>query len=638
MLSNKTVMFMLVILSASLLAMTLLNGCGDDLNDSITTFTARSITVDQSSATLVPGDEFELRAHAFDQNGDEMIYATFNWVSSDPNVVTVVGETDGTPVAGSGAVLTAVAVGNATITISVDPDYQGAAPVTVNVSVVPGMVTNVAVDTDPTLDYVDVSWDAVPSTVDITYDVFRSTVEGETGTAVATGLTETSYRDVVPETGVDYYYSVQATGNGATGDMSDAAAASAVGAIPADWFDSFYEEHEAWDNAYGPDPLLGAAHGSNDPYVRTVYGTGTYDDGYPVGTVIVKRLTDINTGEMPEVAGAITAMRKRSDGYYPDNGNWEWFMRAEDGSYMSGGNLGDGMCNNCHAGAGESYVFDHSSGVEEFFASNLDFAGYDSWTKIDYTVYPTAFAELGGFAHSPDSNHVRGVYTNEVEGLGQLVVKEVFSWDADNNKVVNGITAMAKRGGDFNASNSNWEWFFLDATDGTIMQRMGEEAGCNGCHAAAPNDYIFDHPAEYVVDDPMAMFEDAHTHLPLWASNIGTDPFLQGAHGDSTEYQRDIYKWQPAALPEDGAYPIGTIIVKRLTHPDTGDMPDSPGAITAMVKRGDDFNSENGNWEWFMRGADGTYVRGGAEMGCNGCHANATGENGTDYVFTQPGE
>ncbi|PLX22962.1 MAG: hypothetical protein C0600_15885 [Ignavibacteria bacterium] len=55
------------------------------------------------------------------------------------------------------------------------------------------------------------------------------------------------------------------------------------------------------------------------------------------------------------------------------------------------------------------------------------------------------------------------------------------------------VTAMVKRGGDFNPNNRGWEWLILD-TDGKILQRGGDlfDNACNGCHEKNyAEDYVF---------------------------------------------------------------------------------------------------------------------------------------------------
>ncbi len=123
----------------------------------------------------------------------------------------------------------------------------------------------------------------------------------------------------------------------------------------------------------------------------------------------------------------------------------------------------------------------------------------------------------------------------------------------------------------------------------------------------------------------------------LVASNSGPDPSLGAAHGgnDST-VTREIY-YKDNQDPVDGEYPIGTVIVKRSYNP-SGTVDER----TAMVKRGNNFNVANNDWEWFKLDSVGAIAvdtagveqRGGASFMsgmCGGCHSNAT----TDYSFSK---
>jgi hypothetical protein len=100
--------------------------------------------------------------------------------------------------------------------------------------------------------------------------------------------------------------------------------------------------------------------------------------------------------------------------------------------------------------------------------------------------------------------------------------------------------------------------------------------------------------------------------------------------------ERKIY-FKDGQDPSGGTYPVGTLISKWSKNPDgTVDM------ITAMAKRGNNFNSSAGDWEWFVLNPDGSIavdgdgnkMRGANLMGgaCVSCHAQASS---SDYVFTK---
>lgn len=140
---------------------------------------------------------------------------------------------------------------------------------------------------------------------------------------------------------------------------------------------------------------------------------------------------------------------------------------------------------------------------------------------------------------------------------------------------------------------------------------------------------------EYIADDNS--FSD-FASWSLDAEKMGIDPSLGTAHGGNNENTiRNIY-FQDAVSPENGAYPIGALIAKRSYNPDG-----SLDMITAMAKRGNDFDPDHGDWEYFVLNADGSIasdadgntMRGaGANLlngMCLGCHQNAS----TDYIFTK---
>lgn len=138
---------------------------------------------------------------------------------------------------------------------------------------------------------------------------------------------------------------------------------------------------------------------------------------------------------------------------------------------------------------------------------------------------------------------------------------------------------------------------------------------------------------EYIADDNS--FSD-FASWSLDAEKMGIDPSLGAAHGGNNENTiRNIY-FKDAVSPENGAYPIGALIAKRSYNPDG-----SLDMITAMAKRGNDFDPDHGDWEYFVLNADGSIavdgdgasMRGANLMGgaCLGCHENAS----TDYIFTK---
>jgi hypothetical protein len=137
---------------------------------------------------------------------------------------------------------------------------------------------------------------------------------------------------------------------------------------------------------------------------------------------------------------------------------------------------------------------------------------------------------------------------------------------------------------------------------------------------------------EYIADDNS--FKD-FASWKLEATKKGPDPALGMAHGGNDEtVTRKIYNKDGKRM-KGGEYPVGTVIVKQSTNT-AGTL----NEITAMVKRGNDFNPAAGDWEWFMLAPDGTIgkdgtmpMRGANLMNgmCAGCHAGASAK---DLVFT----
>ena len=141
-------------------------------------------------------------------------------------------------------------------------------------------------------------------------------------------------------------------------------------------------------------------------------------------------------------------------------------------------------------------------------------------------------------------------------------------------------------------------------------------------------------PTEFIADDSsFSNFTGFHLHT----TKLGADPALGGAHaGNDAEVQRAIY-FKDNANIVDGKYPVGTIVVKHTTKPDG-----TINEVTAMVKRGNNFDTDGGNWEYFMLQPDGkiakdpsgNLMRGAKLMNgmCQNCHSGAASK---DYIFSK---
>jgi hypothetical protein len=147
-------------------------------------------------------------------------------------------------------------------------------------------------------------------------------------------------------------------------------------------------------------------------------------------------------------------------------------------------------------------------------------------------------------------------------------------------------------------------------------------------------DYTFEHPAEVVAD---AADFSGYNGWSLLEETSADHPFINPAHqSEDGNATRRVYRKQLLANPSLGGYPGGTLMVKEVLVAGT------VVEITAMAKRGADFNPANSGWEWFMLepGTGAIMDRGANLMNgmCNGCHANATGTFGKDLVFSHPGD
>lgn len=143
-----------------------------------------------------------------------------------------------------------------------------------------------------------------------------------------------------------------------------------------------------------------------------------------------------------------------------------------------------------------------------------------------------------------------------------------------------------------------------------------------------------DEPSEFIADD--STFSGFGT-FKLHATNQGPDPALGPAHaGNDADAQRNVY-FKNDVSPSGGKYPVGAVVVKHTTKPDG-----SINEVTAMVKRGNNFDATGNDWEYFVlqpdgkiaKDADGNLMRGAKLMNgmCQNCHVGAAAK---DYIFSK---
>ena len=143
-------------------------------------------------------------------------------------------------------------------------------------------------------------------------------------------------------------------------------------------------------------------------------------------------------------------------------------------------------------------------------------------------------------------------------------------------------------------------------------------------------------------EDPKEVIADDNTfaNFAAWSldvEKVGIDPSLGAAHGGNDETTvRKIY-FKDGVSRSGNEYAIGATILKHSYNDNGVDM------RTGMVKRGNDFDAENNDWEYFVVmpdgkiavDADGNSMRGAATLMngmCLGCHSGAASK---DYVFTK---
>jgi len=139
---------------------------------------------------------------------------------------------------------------------------------------------------------------------------------------------------------------------------------------------------------------------------------------------------------------------------------------------------------------------------------------------------------------------------------------------------------------------------------------------------------------EFIADN--STFSDFMS-WPLQAEKNGADPSLGMAHaGNDSTANRKVH-FKSGVNPVNGVYPVGSVIVKHTTNK-AGTL----NELTAMVKRGNNFNPSKGNWEFFMLKPDGSIAQDSTGMSmrganlmngmCGSCHAGASAK---DFIFSK---
>lgn len=142
-------------------------------------------------------------------------------------------------------------------------------------------------------------------------------------------------------------------------------------------------------------------------------------------------------------------------------------------------------------------------------------------------------------------------------------------------------------------------------------------------------------PQEFIADTNTFT---GNMNWPLDKTFNGPDPLLGAmAHANNDEKVVRNIHFKNGQNPVNGKYPIGTLIIKHSYNPDG-----TVNEYTAMAKRGNNFNPNGGDWEYFVLAASGAIatddsgmpMRGASLMGgmCASCHSMASAK---DYVFSK---
>ncbi|MDI1356311.1 MAG: cytochrome P460 family protein [bacterium] len=139
---------------------------------------------------------------------------------------------------------------------------------------------------------------------------------------------------------------------------------------------------------------------------------------------------------------------------------------------------------------------------------------------------------------------------------------------------------------------------------------------------------------EFIADSTSFL---SYTTWTVQSVKTGPSPSLGTAHAGNDSTVTRMVHFKDGQNPVSGKYPVGTIIVKRSTNP-----ANTVSETVAMVKRGNNFNSSIGDWEFFMlmpdgkiaKDAGGQPMRGASLMSgmCGGCHNAASSK---DFIFSK---
>jgi hypothetical protein len=116
------------------------------------------------------------------------------------------------------------------------------------------------------------------------------------------------------------------------------------------------------------------------------------------------------------------------------------------------------------------------------------------YTNIGEATYKNNYMEYIAWYEDPDDEENEPVYTKYPEGA--VILKENFSSESGRPGMPISVTAMIKRGSDYDPGKGNWEYLQFDAQGKIILQGNSNNSvvskNCANCHGHVESrDYVF---------------------------------------------------------------------------------------------------------------------------------------------------
>lgn len=116
------------------------------------------------------------------------------------------------------------------------------------------------------------------------------------------------------------------------------------------------------------------------------------------------------------------------------------------------------------------------------------------YTNTGETTYKNNYMEYITWFEDPEDEDNNPVYAKYPEGA--IILKENFSAESGKPGTPISVTAMIKRGKDYDPGKGNWEYLQFDAKGNILLQGNSSNSAvsenCANCHSHVENrDYIF---------------------------------------------------------------------------------------------------------------------------------------------------